>query len=70
MYTLHSKGIASCPLNANMTLKNTYTLKKLLDIPSNENIVMFIAVGNYKDTNIIPVSKRKNVSEIYRVISE
>lgn len=58
MYALTSLGLASCPLNSNLLLKHKINFKKIVGIPDNYTICMFIAVGNYLDENISPISFR------------
>ena len=61
MYSLTSLGIASCPLNSNLLIKPKKEFKKMIGIPNNFTIAMFIAVGNYLDDNISPISYRYSV---------
>lgn len=63
MYSLTSLGIASCPLNSNLLLKSKKEFKKMIGIPNNFTIVMFIAVGNYLEDNISPISYRYSVDD-------
>ena len=67
LYSLTSLGLATCPLNANLPLRVLKKLKKELDIPGEFTIVMFIAVGHYKDSNICPYSFRTNGNLKYTV---
>jgi nitroreductase len=63
MYALASLGLASCPLNSNLLLKPKKQFKNLVGIPDNYTICMFIAVGNYLDENISPISYRYSVED-------
>jgi nitroreductase len=63
MYSLTSLGIASCPLNSNLLLKPKKEFKKRIGIPDNYTIAMFIAVGNYLEDNISPISYRYSVED-------
>lgn len=60
MYALTSLGVASCPLNANLNIKDTKLFKKRIGITERYSITMFIAVGNYIDLNISPISYRSD----------
>ncbi|WP_417857462.1 MULTISPECIES: nitroreductase family protein [Flavobacteriaceae] len=63
MYSLTHLGLASCPLNSNLLIKDKKNLKKIIGIPDNYTIVMFIAVGNYLEDNISPISYRYPVKD-------
>ncbi|MDA7537416.1 nitroreductase family protein [Akkermansiaceae bacterium] len=58
MYALTSVGLASCPLNSNLLIKDKKEFSKRVGIPQNYTIVMFIAVGNYLESNRTPISHR------------
>lgn len=64
LYALEAYGLAACPLNAMFDLSQENRTRRLLDIPDNEFLVMYIAVGNFPD--IVPVcrSTRKTVADI------
>ena len=63
MYALTYKGLASCPLNSNFYLKDKKKFKTHIGISDNFTIAMFIAVGNYLDNNISPISYRYSVDD-------
>lgn len=63
MYSFTSLGIASCPLNSNLLIKPKKEFKKMIGIPNNCTIAMFIAIGNYLDDNISPISYRYSVDD-------
>ena len=65
MYALTSLGLASCPLNSNLYLKDKRKFKKVVGIPNNFTLGMFIAVGNYLENNPSPVSYRYPVQDKY-----
>ncbi len=63
MYALTHVGLASCPLNSNLLLGDKKRLRKVIGIPENFTIAMFIAVGNYLEENISPISFRYNAKQ-------
>lgn len=66
LYALHSKGLAACALNANMSINDIQTEKNILDIKESESIIMFISVGNYKETIKVPLSDRDKIKDHIR----
>lgn len=62
IYSLHSLGIATCPLNAALSLENDLKVRKILNISENENLCMFIALGNYKDEVVTTKSPTKELN--------
>lgn len=68
IYALHSKGIATCSLSASISRKQNSKLRQKINISSKENIIMFIAVGNYKDEFIVPSSKRLETQTFYEIL--
>ena len=63
---LHSLGIGSCCIQFGNTNKEENTLKKLINIPSNERIGVIVCAGYYDEISRIPYSSRKPIEEIYR----
>ena len=70
MHALTSKGIASCPLNANLTISGEKRFRKDAGIANEYGIVMFIAVGNYLRNNLCAVSNRDNVDDIVNLVDD
>lgn len=68
MYGLHSVGLASCALNANLRVKDELKVKEILGLSNSDNLIMFIAVGHYPDTIKYPKSARDNVFEVITYI--
>lgn len=64
LYSLEYMGLASCALNADFNKKTDDQIRKILDIKVNENIILFIAVGNYPSTFKVPKSQRESHKEI------
>ena len=66
LYSLHYVGLATCALNADLTRDSEDYIRKEVNIPDSENLIMFIAVGNYPDTFKVPKSYRDDIKEITR----
>lgn len=63
---LHSLGIGSCFLEYLNSSKDEAEMKKILNIPNNEQIAIMLAAGYYEDSIISPKSSRKSIDDIYR----
>ena len=61
-------GLAACSLNAMLMVKRDKAIRKVLNIPPSENIIMFISVGNFLPENKVPKSFRYSRSEVSRVV--
>jgi nitroreductase len=59
MYGLEHEGLAAVPLNAMMYYKDQLAVRRLLEIDDSEMIIMFMAVGDFADESVVPVSDRK-----------
>ncbi len=65
---LHYFGLASCILQSNECSKTDLQIKKVCgNIPENEKIIGFIAVGYYKESFAYAVSNRKDLDEILKI---
>lgn len=65
---LHYNGIGSCILQNGEYYKKNKDFKKVCDnIPDNERIVLFVAIGYYKDKFAYAVSLRKDVNDVFKV---
>ena len=58
LYSLHYNKIASCPLNTNFEQDREDQVRTILKIPNHENLTMFIAIGSYPNTFVVPKSER------------
>lgn len=58
LLALEYVSLAACPLNAMFSVRDEGMLRDLLKIPERENIIMFIAVGNFQEENSVPKSFR------------
>ena len=61
-----SLGLGACVCRKSLVAPSKYNnnIRKLCNIPDNEQIVLEIAIGNYKDGNTVPVSNRKKSEDI------
>jgi nitroreductase len=66
MYGLEHEGLAAVPLNAMMYYKDQKAVRQLLDIDDSEMITMFIAVGEFVEESVVPVSDRKPAESFVR----
>ena len=63
--SLHYYGIASCILQNGEYHKKNLKFKEICgNIPENEKIIIFIAIGYYKDEFNYAVSQRKDLNEV------
>ena len=69
IYALQYLGLATCSLNANLTLNGDNKIRELLNIPFNQNLIMFIAVGHYAEEFKVPKSPRYYVKTNSTLIS-
>lgn len=69
MEALHYYGIGSCPLQNSEILGREKKIRGICrNIPSDHKIVLFLAVGYYKDQFTYAVSARKELKDVFRVI--
>lgn len=64
LYALHSKRIASCPLNCYLSRSKGREISKIGGIPQDEELVMMVSCGYPPDSFLIPLSVRNSVDEI------
>jgi nitroreductase len=64
MFSLHHKGLGTCPLNTCFPYVVERKVKQLAGIPTNERLVMMLAVGHLKDEFKVAISERKVTNEI------
>ena len=67
---LHAEGIGSCVFRKDIVRESKYNdaIRKLCGIPENEQIILEIAIGNYKDEFNVPVSYRREAKDIVHYI--
>lgn len=61
---LHSLGLGSCAMNTCIPYVDEKKIKLIGDIPSNERLIMMLGVGQLKDEFKVPVSYKKDESQI------
>jgi nitroreductase len=64
LLALEALNLAACPLNAMFTSAQDRAIRKLLQIPDHEIVIMLIAVGSFPSTCEVPHSFRYSSSEI------
>lgn len=62
IYSLQYLGLASCALNTNLTIDRDSRIRKILKVPENQNLIMFIAIGAYEDNFKVPKSTRDDLN--------
>ena len=68
LLSLEREGLAACPLNTMMKEGPEKATRKLLNIPENENMVMYIAVGHFPDEVKTCVSHRFDAADIITIL--
>ncbi len=63
IYSLHAQGLASCALNWCAPSENDERMHMLAHIPQEEEIIMLIAVGHYKESIKVAASPRKSIND-------
>jgi hypothetical protein len=66
---LSYKGLATCALNSNLSIKNINILREGFNVGTNEQFIIFIAVGHYPDSIIAPISKRSHYKEYTKYLN-
>lgn len=66
LYGLEHEGLAAVPLNAMMYYKDQKAVRELLDMDDSEMIAMFIAVGDFMDESVVPISDRKSADDFVK----
>lgn len=64
LYSLTSLKLGACPLNWCASSANDNLLRKSLNIPLNEVVIMLISCGHIPEKFNVPASQRKDLSEI------
>jgi len=67
VYALHSLGLGCCCLNWDVNPSTDRGMRKALEIPDNESIIMLIAVGHLPEQFSVAASTRKSLDAL-RVI--
>lgn len=69
MYALEFKKLAACPLHASFTHDKEQLFRRLLNIPDNEKLIVFIAIGQFKEEYTVAKSYRYPVEYITKEIT-
>lgn len=64
IYALHSLGIGSCCLNWSMEYARDIELKRFLNMPQSETVILLLAVGMLPEEMMVAESCRKPLSEV------
>ena len=64
LYALHFNKIGACPLNACFTPKEEEKIRKMINLPDDENLVLFIAIGGVPNNFKLANSHRYNIDNI------
>lgn len=70
MYALEYKKIAACPLHASFTFDKEKLFRQILDIPDSEKLIVFLALGSFKDSFVVAKSYRYPTSYIINDITQ
>lgn len=67
---LHAEGIGSCIFRKDIISKSEYNdnIRQLCHIPDNEQIILEMAIGNYREDFNVPVSYRREPCEVVHYI--
>ena len=68
IYGLEYEGLAAVTLNAMMNSKDEKDIRNLINVDESEQVILFIAVGQFKDTVVVPVSDRKIAESFTKII--
>ena len=68
LLSLEADGIAACPLNTMFRKGPERATRRLLEIPTNEILVMYIAVGHFPEECKTCVSQRFQAADIVRIL--
>ncbi|MGP6170798.1 nitroreductase family protein [Microbacterium sp. A204] len=66
LYGLEAEGLGAVPLNACLYMRDRSAVVRLLDIDPSEEIIMFIAVGDYPEVTVVPMSDRRPTETMLR----
>lgn len=68
LYSLHSLKIGTCPLNWCVTVEKDVALRRIINLPESESVVLLIACGAVPSTFKLASSKRSAVETIYSIV--
>ncbi len=68
---LHTYNVASCVIQRPLVPREYWIeFRKKYKIPEDEQIVMLIGIGKYKETTKVPLSKRFDVEKVYKSLDK
>ncbi len=68
---LHAYHVAACAVQRSLMPNPMWDkLQRIHNIPEDEQIVMMLAIGNFKESAVVPESKRFSLDKIYRNLSK
>ena len=68
LMSLESVGLAACPLNTMMNARNEDATRKLMQVPDNEFLIMYIIVGHFPETINLCRSTRLPTEKIMSIV--
>jgi nitroreductase len=68
MNGLEYEGLGVCPLHAMFEIGTECQIREILDVPMNENLIMFMVVGNFNEENYYCKSFRYDAEDVTKVI--
>ena len=68
-YSLHYYGIASCMLNWAATPNEDKEISRIIKLPVDERVIVTMAIGLLPDKIIVPVSARRSVDGVFKIIN-
>ncbi|MDT2472011.1 nitroreductase family protein [Enterococcus avium] len=68
LVSLEYVGLGACALNAMFSLDTERNIRTILDIPENENLIVFITIGNLLDITPCPKSFRYSFDDISLIL--
>ena len=68
IYGLEYEGLAAVALNAMMNSKDEREIRKLISADEADQLIMFVAIGDFKKETIVPVSDRRNINDFLKMV--
>lgn len=68
LYAIESLGLGACALNAMLPPSDIEKIQEIVDIPKDEVLITFISSGYIPEKVKVPLSKRKPINEVYKII--
>ncbi|RZF60734.1 nitroreductase family protein [Sphingomonas populi] len=61
---LHARGLGSCFLNWSASVENDRALRAAMNLPDEETVITFLAIGTLRETFIVARSPRKPLDQV------